>query len=238
MIHTKVWKDEYFGNLNRVEKLLFIYLLTNDKANICGIYELSDREIKFDLDITEPELQEAKERFQKDGKFIFLNSWVRVVNYEKYNPYTGSKNESAKDSELNLCPIELKEYPIDTLSTISDSLTNHISISNTNTNKGVVRGKHQYQENEVPDDVCTEIANKYRLQEKDVIKKRDDMALWSMSNGEKKADWKATLMNWVRKDIDNGLLKKKPEFEYIIPKDNPTGLEKLSKIREGIGRAI
>ena len=39
-IHTKFWSDDWISRLDPVEKLLFIYLLTNERTNICGVYEL------------------------------------------------------------------------------------------------------------------------------------------------------------------------------------------------------
>lgn len=227
MIHTKVWKDEYFGELNRVEKLLFIYLLTNDKANICGIYELSDREIKFDLDITEPELQEAKAHFQRDGKFVFHNSWVRVINYEKYNPYTGSKNESAKESELKLCPIQLLEYPIDRVSTILDSPTNTNTIS-----KSISNTKEYLLSLEAKKDLYEKFP---RLKERAIDKELEKMIDWLDANGKKKKDYKAFARNWIRtgeEKID------KKVFYKPDPPVNESGLDRLAEIKQGIGRSI
>ncbi len=38
-IHTHIWKDAWFCELQPDEKLLFIYLFSNERASVCGMYE-------------------------------------------------------------------------------------------------------------------------------------------------------------------------------------------------------
>lgn len=110
ILHTKLWSDSYFAELGRHEKLLFLYLITNEKINMVGCYELSDREISFWTGLTAVEISEAKEKFQKDGKFFFIDNWVKVVNHDKYNNYgNGSKQEVSYRKELALIPSEVLE---------------------------------------------------------------------------------------------------------------------------------
>lgn len=73
-----------------------------------------------------------KTRFQTDGKFAFIDGWVKILNYAKYNQYTGESNIKALDKELNDVPLNVKEYTPDTLPTggaeCPDTLNNHKSI--------------------------------------------------------------------------------------------------------------
>jgi hypothetical protein len=46
---TGTWQDPWFEGLGSKAKLAFIYLWTNDVTNAAGIYELSERRIKFEL---------------------------------------------------------------------------------------------------------------------------------------------------------------------------------------------
>ena len=39
-IHTQIWRDNWFLDLEADEKLLLIYLFSNDNSNQAGIYEL------------------------------------------------------------------------------------------------------------------------------------------------------------------------------------------------------
>lgn len=49
IVDVGFWKDEYILNSTPEEKLLFIYLFTNEKVNICGIYQISIKSISVDL---------------------------------------------------------------------------------------------------------------------------------------------------------------------------------------------
>ena len=111
ILHTKFWKDDYISKLNRIEKLAFIYLLTNENVNMCGVYELNDIEMKMWLGMTEPELEQIKRKFHKDRKVFFRGGWVCLTNHNKYNSYgKGEKQEPALKRELSLVPREIKEF--------------------------------------------------------------------------------------------------------------------------------
>ena len=144
IIYTKIWKDEYFANLKKIEQVFFLYLLTNERVNLCGTYELSDREIKFDLNLLDKELDELKEKFINDEKFLFKEGWVIILNYDRYNNYTGEKNLLAKERESLEIPKSIIEYqyPIDRVSDTPDTPSNIISniTSNIISKEGVVKG--------------------------------------------------------------------------------------------------
>jgi hypothetical protein len=46
--HTHIWSDSWFAELKPDMKLLFIYLFSNERAAICGFYELPVRTISFE----------------------------------------------------------------------------------------------------------------------------------------------------------------------------------------------
>lgn len=72
---------------------------------MCGIYELPDKYIKVDLDLTLPELTTIKEKFQKDGKIIFANGWIKLVNHDKFNSYgKGERQLVAYEREVACIP--------------------------------------------------------------------------------------------------------------------------------------
>lgn len=123
IVHTKVWKDEFFAELELIPKLLFLYLITNERINLSGRYEITDREILFDLSISKDQLLSAKESLSE--KFIFDNGWVIVKNHDKYNNYSGEKNEIAKMREMEYMPKGIQDrYPIDTVLPNGDTLRN------------------------------------------------------------------------------------------------------------------
>jgi hypothetical protein len=125
IIHTKFWEDSFVCDLNCEEKLLFLYLLTNVRVGLTGIYEIPDRYIIFDLGIknddplfvkdpknAEAKLQAMKDRLQKGDRAFFMNGYVAIKNAKKYNDYSrGNENQiKAYYHEIEMIPQEVKTF--------------------------------------------------------------------------------------------------------------------------------
>lgn len=88
-VDTKFWIDTYIINLDPIEKLLFLYALTNPHTNIAGIYEISIKQIAFDTGIDKEMVEKIFQRFEKDHKMLFKDGWIVIanfINYQKINP--------------------------------------------------------------------------------------------------------------------------------------------------------
>jgi len=110
IVHTKIYDDDWFNTLSIVYKMLFIYFFTNSRIGLTGIYQLSDRIIKFETGATPEQLQEAKTLFEKDRKIFFYKDWIYVVKSSIYGGYSGPKNAVAYDNEKEKLPKEIKKY--------------------------------------------------------------------------------------------------------------------------------
>ncbi len=80
-INTRVWNDNYIFNLDPSEKLVFIYLLTNEHTNISGIYEIPLRIISIETGIENDTIERIIKRFSKDNKIYYLDGWIIVKNF-------------------------------------------------------------------------------------------------------------------------------------------------------------
>jgi len=218
IIYTKFWHDNYVSELNSKEKLVFIYLITNSSVNICGIYELPDRYIRFDLELKQSELDKIKQKFMKDNKIMFINGWVKIMNYEIYNKFTGEKNEKAKEKELSLIPDFIIGYRwgIDGVSTNGDTL-NNIN-QNINQNKLVINNKNGNGKKDIYMEVVKLTKDEYNklideLGEKRTKQYIEELAYYMQSQGKenKYKNHYATIMAWYRKNIKEGKLKKLSE---------------------------
>jgi len=92
-IHTKIWDDENFRPLTPNEKLLFIYLLANERTSESGIYQITYNRMAFDTGISMGKIQ----AIIKSGKFKNityddLNATVFIHNFLKY--HGGGKKEA------------------------------------------------------------------------------------------------------------------------------------------------
>lgn len=91
-IATSFWEDGYTLKLSTIEKLFFLYLFTNPKVNMVGIYELPDILIYPSLGCSLEELDEMKAKFEADRKFFFYDGWIYINNFVKYNRYSSAPN--------------------------------------------------------------------------------------------------------------------------------------------------
>lgn len=108
---TNFWKDGYVTELTQAEKITFNYLLTNDRVNLCGIYELPDKYMKVDLDLTTESLHHVKNKLQNDRKVAFHKGWVYLVNFAEHNKFSPVQNVlTAFMKEFNSIPLEVREY--------------------------------------------------------------------------------------------------------------------------------
>src|SRR5690348_4220382 len=95
IFYTKFWEDDFIISLPLWQKSMFMYFITNHRIGQTGIYEIADRVILFETGATKEQLKQVKELFTKKNKILFHSGWVKVVNAEKHNPYTGTSNEKA-----------------------------------------------------------------------------------------------------------------------------------------------
>ena len=109
IIHTRIWEDEWFCNLSNDAQKLFLYLITNQRINICGIYRISDRIIYFDTKIRLDRLERVKNELEDSGKVAFFDGWVYVKNAKRLGGYKGDKNEVASNRELDEVPDYIKK---------------------------------------------------------------------------------------------------------------------------------
>lgn len=90
-VSTRFWSDSWIEELNSDEKLLWLYLLTNQNTNMLGIYELPTfKRICFETGLNVQSLSKAFEWFERihkafilQGKFVFMPNWVKN---QSFNP--------------------------------------------------------------------------------------------------------------------------------------------------------
>jgi hypothetical protein len=83
-VNTRIWSDEWFETLKPTEKLLWLYLLTNERTNMLGCYEVSMKRISYESGIDESMVRKAFEAFERigkayylGGKYVFLPNWLK-----------------------------------------------------------------------------------------------------------------------------------------------------------------
>lgn len=124
VIKDDTWQDNWFFELSQVEKLVWLFVLTNPRSNIAGIYEMSSRWGATHTDTDKQTFEDILSKFVEDGKIQRIGEWVVINNHHKHQ----SNNTKV---ELGICRI-LEEippdiarlYPIHTLSIDYHTLLN------------------------------------------------------------------------------------------------------------------
>lgn len=80
----KFWADPYIQELLPEEKLLYIYLFTNEHGNQAGMYPITLRTIVFESGIESENLKTILAKFRGDGKCIYQNKIMWVKNFVRH----------------------------------------------------------------------------------------------------------------------------------------------------------
>lgn len=101
-IHTSFWSDPFIQDLDNDHRLFYLYLLTNEKTKQCGIYEISKKQISFELGYSIDRVSKLLSYFIKNDKILYSESTKEVAlkNWMKYNASASPRVVSCIKSEL------------------------------------------------------------------------------------------------------------------------------------------
>lgn len=101
-IHTSFWSDPFIQDLDNDHRLFYLYLLTNERTKQCGIYEISKKQMAFELGYSMDRVSKLLAYFIKVGKILYSETTKEVAlkNWLKYNGSTSPKVVSCIKSEL------------------------------------------------------------------------------------------------------------------------------------------
>jgi hypothetical protein len=103
-IHTSFWSDPFIQDLDNDHRLFYLYLLTNERTKQCGIYEISKKQMSFELGYSIDKVSKLLAYFIKVGKVLYSETTKEIAlkNWMKYNGSTSPKVASCIKSELCL----------------------------------------------------------------------------------------------------------------------------------------
>ena len=108
-IHVQIWKDSWFLDLPSEHKLLFVYLFSNERASVSGIYDLSIKVMVFETGLEPGTIRAALATFAEADKVLCENGIVWVKNLRRYNASSSVKvlERIRRDLELLAdCPLK------------------------------------------------------------------------------------------------------------------------------------
>lgn len=128
-VHTHMWKDSWFLELEPKQKLFFIYLFTNERASISGMYELSKKVMAFESGLTLKEIDAAFAVFAEQERAFYEDGVVWVINLRKYHETASPKIQKAIEDDLKkikdtvLKNEYMKRYGMDRVSSDEDTVS-------------------------------------------------------------------------------------------------------------------
>lgn len=213
-IDTRFWDDNYIIKLDPVEKLLFLYFLTNPLTNIAGIYEISTRRIAFDTGIDTEMILNILKRFELDKKIFYKDGWLIICNFPKYQKY--ERSPRIKDG-ITLILNQLPDTLRNDILTLSIPYaypppyynTNYNTNRDTNTNSKEFTSLSYLEK--IPESDIKELTEKFVLTEKQLKSKIEDLKNYCEAHGKKYKNYKAFLLNALKKDFQ--LREKEPFYK-------------------------
>lgn len=83
-IKTDFWSDSFIETLNPEEKLLFIYLFSNERVDLCWIYEITLKKVAFESWIELKKVESILDKFSKKDKVYFIDWYIYIKNFIKH----------------------------------------------------------------------------------------------------------------------------------------------------------
>lgn len=147
MVNTSFWDDpRVVEELTPEDKYFFLYLLTNSNTTQIGIYQITKKQMAFDLGYSMESINSLLDRFVKQHQIVRYNPETRelaIKNWGKYNLNRGGKPMiDCVTSELN----EVKDQQLITY--VGDQVQHEKIRSLYDTYTLRLRGESTLEENE------------------------------------------------------------------------------------------
>lgn len=104
-IKTKIWQDAWFRGLSPEEKVVWLFILTNDLVHISGIYELPLELIGVFTGVENYQI--IVDKFVDNGKIEYRDGYIFLKNYLKHQ----TKQIKAQDNITKSIINYLKDNP-------------------------------------------------------------------------------------------------------------------------------
>jgi len=104
VISDRIWRDEWFVELEPDAKLLFVYLFSNENTNLAGIYRFNPNLIVSETGLPYKRVLELLRDFERDRKVFSRGNLLWVVNLRRYNATSSNTVAQRIRSDLEAIP--------------------------------------------------------------------------------------------------------------------------------------
>jgi hypothetical protein len=227
-VYMKFWTDDskVVDDFTPEDKYFFLYLMTNPHTTLTGCYEISFKVMARETGYNEETVKRLMDRMERTHKVICYDQntkEVLIVNWHKYNWTTSEKLLQSVRNQLPYIRSErFREYVeglidgdtvsipygygMDTSITVTDTVTDTVSISNkeSKTKKFVPPTLEEVREycEERKNNIDPEYFIDYYASQQ-----------WKKANGRPVADWKACVRQWESKEKPKKETKEEKTFD-------------------------
>lgn len=107
-IQTDIWDMPWFATLSLNAKLLYLYLLTNPRTNLSGVYQIMDDRIKFDCKLKK--LGEVMKELQDCREIVRSREWLIVLRYPEFQQWHDKPTIGrCIQNEIDSLPADIRE---------------------------------------------------------------------------------------------------------------------------------
>ncbi len=213
IVNTRFWDDDYTSNLDPIEKLLFLYFLTNTSTNICGVYEIPLKKVANETGLDKEMVIKIIKRFSKEKKILYQDGWVVIKNFIKHQNTKNPKILKGIQIELENAPEHIRNiayiYPMDSLSHSNSNLNTNL---NTNSKEKVIVKKplkKSYGELESVKLSDEEHAKLFDFLGENILNMLIfEMDTYIQSSGKNYKSHYAAILNWAKRKGDEANKKK------------------------------
>ena len=184
-VQTSIWtKSARFRQCDAIEKLLFMFLITNPETNLCGAFEMMLDDISHLTGIDHRNLPHVFEGLERKNLATYEDGWVIIPNYKAV--YDNPKVQRGIERELEALPQHIKDR-------LGDSLSKTTRNSNSNSNSNSKR-----EEDAKPSTRYDNLVKKYGKKAADEYVESVDN--YCAAKGKRYKDKVAAAANWMKRD--------------------------------------
>ena len=83
-VRDEIWNDEWFFDLQPEQKLVWFFLLTNERCNIAGVYKLNSQWASGVIGMEQRDFEGVLKSFSDAKKILLVDQWIIVINFIKH----------------------------------------------------------------------------------------------------------------------------------------------------------
>ena len=211
-IQTSFWSDtKIIEDFTPEDRYFYLYLLTNEKSNQLGCYELSIKQMCRDTGYNEETIKKLIDRFQNIHEIIYYDFKTKEIflkNWYKYNWLDSDKTRVCIEKEFSL----IKSNQL--IDLISPLYTPYIPLGSKkkkkNNKKNNKNKKNSESENSLNCDFVAptladilSYSNEFQIDDEEYCEKfynHYESIGWVNGSGQEIKNWKLVFQNWLKKD--------------------------------------